>query len=277
MPFARTERLLFHYREQGDADGLPLLLVHGNFGSSRWWTPLLALLPDAIHAVAVDLRGCGQSDKPDHGYDVEDQAADLAAFVDTLGWRDFDLAAHASSGAVAMQLALNRPGLARSLILIDSVPVEGAHTPLDALAVLVQMQTDRALLEAALHLLMPTLDRANAELGALFTQLVDDATQMAPAAFTAVAESLGRWNRLTEAKQITLPTLLIWGDEDNIVSREAMLRTLIAIPGANNLDVLHGVGHSPMLEAPLTLAEKIVTFMAEDDAQFDEVRASAYE
>lgn len=276
MPFARTDRLTFHYREQGAGDGLPLLLAHGNFGSSRWWAPLMALLPDDIHVVAPDLRGCGLSDKPEDGYSVEEQAADLAAFLDALGWRDFDLAAHASSGALAMELALTRPGLLRALILIDSAPIEGVHTPLDALMVLEQMKRDRALLEQALHLLMPTFDRTEAANGAFFAQLADDAAQMAPAAFTAVAESLGRWNRFAQARQLTLPTLLIWGDQDGLVGREAMMRTLVAIPGANNLEVLHGVGHSPMIEAPLTLAEKIVAFLAEDDAGFEAVRASAY-
>jgi pimeloyl-ACP methyl ester carboxylesterase len=106
--------------------------------------------------------------------------------------------------------------------------------------------------------------------------LVDDASQMAPAAFTAVAESLGRWNRFGDAVRLTRPTLLVWGDQDEVVSRDAVTRTLIAIPGATSLEILHGVGHSPMIEAPLTLAEKIVDFIAEDFDALEEVRASAY-
>ena len=70
----------------------------------------------------------------------------------------------------------------------------------------------------------------------------------------------------------TLPTLLIWGDQDIIVDRDATTRTLIAIPGANNLEVLHGVGHSPMLEAPQRLAEIYVNFITQDFAGFDAIR-----
>ena len=65
MCFVETERLRFHYRTQGHADGPPMLLLHGSHASSRWWLPFLELLPNDILAIAPDLRGCGQSDKPD--------------------------------------------------------------------------------------------------------------------------------------------------------------------------------------------------------------------
>ena len=42
MALIETARVRLHYREQGQVDGLPLLLVHGSFGSSRWWEPFLA-------------------------------------------------------------------------------------------------------------------------------------------------------------------------------------------------------------------------------------------
>jgi branched-chain amino acid transport system permease protein len=258
-------------------DGLPLLLLHGSFATSRWWEPLFAVLPQEICAVAPDLRGCGQTEKPAAGYAIEQLTEDVRLFAQALGLSQFDLAAHASSGAIAVELALNHPNLLRSLILVDSVPVEGVGTPLDMLMALSQMQQDRTLLRKALSMLMPTFDPLeSAANSAFFKLLVDDASQMAPAAFTDIAGSLGRWNRFGDAKRLTLPTLLIWGDQDEVVSRDAMTRTLIAIPGANNLEILHGVGHSPMIEAPLTLAEKIVDFMAEDFAALEEVRASAY-
>ncbi len=46
-------------------------------------------------------------------------------------------------------------------------------------------------------------------------------------------------------------------------------RTLSAIPGANNVEVMHGVGHSPMLEAPQRLAEIYVNFITQDFGEFD--------
>lgn len=271
-----TPRLGFHIRQHGQPDGLPLLFVHGSYASSRWWQPLFDLLPEEIYALAPDLRGCGASEKTTSGYGIAEQAADLWALTQELGWQGFDLVGHSSGGAIAMEFAFTHPEVLHSLILVDSAPVEGVFTPLDTLVLLDQMRTDPALLRQALGVLMPTLDRSQLANQALFDQLVQDAVVMAPAAFTAVAESLSQWNRFDDAKQLTLPTLLLWGDQDVVVPRDSMTRTLIAIPGAANLEVLPGVGHSPMIENPELLAIRLLEFITQDFGEFDAIRATAY-
>lgn len=280
MPYLATPRLQFHYRVHGDPDGLPMLLLHGSFASSRWWEPLFATLPAEIYTIAPDLRGCGLSDKPAEGYTIETQADDLWALVQVLGWQNFDLVGHASGAAIAVEFALNHPESLSTLTLVDPVPVEGIFTPLETLMVLEEMRTDESLLRQALASLMPTyiptptaiLDE---EKRAFFDQLVADAQSMAPAAFTAIAESLNQWNRFAAVRALTLPTLLIWGDRDHLVSRDAMTRSLLAIPGANNLEVIRAVGHSPMIEAPLALAERLLEFITEDYANYETARAMA--
>lgn len=277
MPMIETPRLRMAYRVHGDADGLPMLCLHGSFGSSRWWQPLFDILPDAIHAIAPDLRGCGESDRSELGYDIPQQAEDVAGFVDALGLDEFDLVGHASGGAIAVEYALAHSEKLRSLILVDPAPVEGVFTPLEGLRLLDQMRTDRDLLSRALTSLMPhtpSPTMSQADFDAFFAHLVADAQAMSPAAFTGVAQALDRWNRFDEAGRLTLPTLLIWGSEDSIVDRDAVTRTLIAIPGAANLEVLRGIGHSPMIESPVVLAERIIEFMTDDFGGYEEVRQS---
>jgi len=279
IAYVETPRLRMGYRLHGDPDGAPMLLLHGSYATSRWWEPFLALLPDDIYAIAPDLRGCGHSDKPSTGYGIAEQADDVWAFVQTLELQDFDLVGHSSGGAMAVEFVLRHPDAARTLSLVDSVPLEGVHTPLDTLMLLEQLRTDSALMAQSLALLMPhyveTLDDYTND--DFFQQLVSDAMEMAPPLFTALAEALNRWNRFADARYITLPSLLVWGERDAIVERAATTRSLIAIPGANNLEVLHGVGHSPMIEAPLTLAERIVDFITADFAHFDTIRDLAEE
>jgi pimeloyl-ACP methyl ester carboxylesterase len=270
-----TPRMTFFCRTWGEDDSIPVILLHGSYGTSRWWERFAALLPEQVYAFAPDLRGCGGSSKTDGGYDIGEQAADLESLVGTLGWDDLHLVAHSSSGAIAMQYALQNPGKLSTLALVSTVPVEGVFTPIDGYMLLEQMRHDRALLAQAMALLMPGVaaaaQRGQADEQRLFETLVDDALHMAPAAFVDVARSLSHWNRFAEARQLTLPTLLIWGDQDIIVDRAATTRTLIAIPGANNLEVLHGVGHSPMLEAPQRLAEIYVNFITQDFAGLDAI------
>lgn len=275
-----TERITFNVRSSGTADGVPLLLLHGSHASGRWWEPFFAILPDSIHAIAPDLRGCGKSTWADRGYEVEEQAEDISALVDALELTDFSLVGHGSGGAIAIEYALRHPQKLHSLTLVDSVPIEGAFTSLQGLQLLSQMRSDRSLLRQALSTLMPSAPpptMSDAEFEAFFDQLVDDAASMAPAAHTAVAEALGRWNRLDQAHRLTLPTLLLLGTEDTIVERDAATRSLIAIPGAANLEILRGVGHSPMIESPVVLAERIIDFITEDFESYEEAREFAHQ
>lgn len=276
--YVETPRLRFFCRSSGEEDGIPLLLLHGNFGTSRWWTPLFDALPDEIYAVAPDLRGCGGSDKPDVGYSIEEQASDLAALIEALRWEGFHLMAHSTSGAIAVEYLLTYPHDVETLTLVDPAPVEGVFTPLDGYLLLEQMKEDRSLLREALRMLMPAapIDGAHPEMMRFFEQLVEDASQMAPAAFTEITRSLAQWNRFADARLLTLPTLLIWGERDALVDRSTITRTLIAIPGANNLEVLRNVGHSPMIEAPVALANRWLDFLLTDSEAYEDVRRSAY-
>lgn len=275
--FVATPRLRFFCRSAGADDGIPLLLLHGSYASSRWWTHFCAALPEEVYAVAPDLRGCGQSDKPAIGYTIAEQADDVAALLDALRWDSCHLMAHSSSGAIAIEFALEQPHRLDTLTLVDTVPVEGVFTPLDGYLVLEQMRTDRALLREALRALMPAapIDDAHPEFLRFFETLVDDASQMAPAAFTEIARALAQWNRFGDVRRLTLPTLLVWGERDAIVDRAATTRTLIAIPGAANLEILRGVGHSPMIENPAALAARWVDFILADFDAYAAVRKSA--
>jgi pimeloyl-ACP methyl ester carboxylesterase len=51
-------------------------------------------------------------------------------------------------------------------------------------------------------------------------------------------------------------------------------RTLLAIPGAGNLEIMHGAGHSPMIETPDGLAELLIAFIAEDWDDYESIRQS---
>src|SRR5437879_12046508 len=80
------------------AGGRPLLLVHGFGGAKEDFTDFLDdLAALGWHAVAPDLRGHGNSDKPDdeQAYSFEIFEADLVALVDHLGWARFVVLGHA--------------------------------------------------------------------------------------------------------------------------------------------------------------------------------------
>lgn len=269
-----TERLATCVRRHGHADASPILFLHGSFAAGSWWQPLFDLLPSELLALAPDLRGhgCAASAAPD--FSIATLTADVDAIATALELSHFDLVAHAAAAAVAIEFALNVPDRVRTLTLINPAPVEGVATPPEALALLARMHADRGLLQQAMAGLLPAVQAASP---ALFGHLVEEAAAMAPAAFTGWAEALGRWDRFADVRRLTLPTLLVWGDADPLLDRATMTRTLVAIPGAASLEVLRGVGHAPMLEDPLLLAEKLVDFVTEDFAAAASIRRRASE
>jgi pimeloyl-ACP methyl ester carboxylesterase len=65
------------YVEQGDPDGVPVVLLHAWLDSRRCFDQLLAMLPERIHAFAFDQRGHGDASKPADGYGLRDFADDI--------------------------------------------------------------------------------------------------------------------------------------------------------------------------------------------------------
>lgn len=119
----QTDRLDTFVLQSGPEDGIPLLLVHGNVSSSRFYAELMARLPDGIRAIAPDLRGYGDSEPApiDATRGVRDFADDLGALLDTLGLGTKDAPVHvigwSVGGGVVMQLAMDRPDGIASLTL----------------------------------------------------------------------------------------------------------------------------------------------------------------
>ena len=84
----RTDRLRVNCWTSGPEDGTPLLFVHGNLVSGRWFEHVAERLPDQVRVVAPDLRGFGDTEpRPvDATRGLRDWADDVAAVVAELGW-----------------------------------------------------------------------------------------------------------------------------------------------------------------------------------------------
>ncbi|MEI8239083.1 MAG: alpha/beta hydrolase [Actinomycetota bacterium] len=106
----------------GDASGVPLLLCHGFSGSAHDFALQIEQLASRRGVVALDHRGHGQSEKVRHesGYSIDRLASDLIALVDAKVGGPVDLLGHSMGGAISLRVALERPDLVRSLILMDT-------------------------------------------------------------------------------------------------------------------------------------------------------------
>lgn len=118
-------RLTVHYREMGA--GPPLLLVHGLMTTSYSWRYVFASLAQNRRVIALDLVGCGRTDKPAGRYGPREVAAFIAEFSAALGIRGCDVVGNSMGGYLCMVLALDDPGAMRRLVNIHSPGVPMAR------------------------------------------------------------------------------------------------------------------------------------------------------
>jgi pimeloyl-ACP methyl ester carboxylesterase len=97
----------------------PIICLHGITAQHRAFNAAARYLEASRGLVGVDLRGRGDSDKPEWGYGLEAHAADVVRVLDHLGLRSAVLAGHSMGGFVALKTALTFPERVRALVLLD--------------------------------------------------------------------------------------------------------------------------------------------------------------
>ncbi|MDH3305894.1 MAG: alpha/beta hydrolase [Acidimicrobiia bacterium] len=119
---AKTARLDIHYHEAGDPAGDPIVFVHGNLSSGRFYEHLFGELSD-YRIIAPDMRGFGDSEGAaiDGTRGVRDWADDTRALVEHLGVGKAHLVGWSTGGAAVANYAADHPGAVASLTLIDPV------------------------------------------------------------------------------------------------------------------------------------------------------------
>src|SRR5918997_3118290 len=97
----------------------PVICLHGITAQHRAFNAAARHLAPSRGLVGVDLRGRGDSDKPESGYGLEAHAADVTRVLDHLGLREAVLAGHSMGAFVALKTALAYPERVRALVLLD--------------------------------------------------------------------------------------------------------------------------------------------------------------
>ena len=241
----------------GDAQGMPVVLVHGGGQTKRAWRKTAAVLADAgFRALAVDLRGHGGSDwaAPD-AYDVGHMAADLLALTDTLHSRPALVGA--SLGGLSGLIAEGelRPGSFRSLTLVDVTP-NMAPAGVDRIVNFMLRHRDDgfANLEdaaAAIGDYTQSREKRGPSDGLSHYLRLDDDGRYRwhwDPAFIGQRDGQQRGNGLQDARleaaarALTLPVQLVRGTNSDLVTAEAVRAFQDYVPTAR-FDDIAGAGH----------------------------------
>jgi pimeloyl-ACP methyl ester carboxylesterase len=115
----KADGVAFHVARVGQ--GRPLLLLHGWPEFWLTWEPVMKRLADRFTLIAPDLRGFGDSDKPDGPFDPDQHAADMLALLDALGLERAGIVGHDVGGAAMQPLARLAPERVAGLFFFDFV------------------------------------------------------------------------------------------------------------------------------------------------------------
>lgn len=231
--------------------GAPVVLVHGNMASHRYWQELLAAPPAGLELIAPDLPNFGASGRLAGAITMPAYGAALAAFLEALELSRVTLVGHSLGGAVAQACAGHAPERVARLLLVDS-PAPGAfHAPeaslrgAEVLAAEPDAAARRAMIAPALPAVMPTRTPP------YFDELVAEAARIPPEAIVPNAHALEGMNLSGLIAAYRGPVVVLRGGRDALVSDD-LARATVAAYGAERCRTItwDDVGHSPQIEAP---------------------------
>lgn len=240
-----------HYLAGGEGEAV--VLLHGIFAEKDHWVDFARPLTGSWRVIAPDLPGFGESGRNESEvYDYPAQVQRLRSLLDALGLERVHLAGNSMGGTLAVLFAQQYPERVASVALIGSP--HGIRSPRPS-------AMDRMIDAGQAPLVVRTPQQFEAMLDLVFAQrpfLPWPVLQASRTAALAQAESNQRiWNQqlahrhLLDARVDTLRvrTLVLWGDADQVfdVSGAELLRR--RLPSAD-VQVLPGLGHLPMMEAP---------------------------
>src|ERR1700730_4668142 len=118
-----TDRIVTNCWVSGPEDGIPVLLVHGNITTGRFWRAVADRLPAGYRVIAPDLRGFGRTEPQpiDATRGLRDWSDDLRSLVVKLGWADrgaIHAAGWSMGGGILQQYAIDNAGDLASLTLV---------------------------------------------------------------------------------------------------------------------------------------------------------------
>lgn len=262
MAYFAHEGCNLHYEEYGH--GAPLMLVHGLGSSTQDWKEQIPVFSAHYHLIVVDVRGHGRSDKPREPYSIEGFSADLIALIDYLNLGPVHLVGWSMGGMIAFQMAVNEPGLVKSLCIVNSAPQVKIRTPDDvwqwfkrwSLMRLVSLESVGKALGAKLF---PKPEQA-----ALRLEMIQRWAKNDKHAYLASFDAIVGWGVQERLSQVVCPTLVICADHDYtpVALKQAYVKL---IPDAR-LVVIADSRHATPLDQPERFNQTLLDFLTAIDS-----------
>lgn len=244
-----------------EGDGPAVVCVHGLGGTSNTWTPLLPAL-QGRRIVRIDLPGSGRSPLPGAGLGIESMADAVEAVCRHLGVAEAVFLGHSMGTIVCQQLATRSPSLVGGLALFGPLlcPPDAGRPGILARADKVMGGGVPALQEVADAIVAGATSRETKETQPAVLALVRESVmRQAPEGYAQSCMALAR-AQAAPVERITVPTLLVTGDQDGVAPAAAVEAMAARIAGSRTV-VLAGCGHWTTFERPLECMRELDQFL----------------
>ena len=265
MPKVNINDCDIYYEIHGQGD--PLVLIMGLRRNVEWWYRQLPVLAEHFQVIVFDNRGAGRSDKPVMEYSIRLFAEDTAGLMDALGLKSAGILGYSMGGYIAQELALNYPDKINKMILA-STGCGGDRAVLMSPDRLEKFQANADLKPE--EILRKDMDiyfsdkfvEQNPEKVEEFIEISLRHYQPADAFFRQFDACL-RHDTVDRLKRLTVPTLIMTGDDDPLVPPENSHVLKELIPHAE-LVVIPGGHHCVMIEKADQYNQKVINFFKAD-------------
>lgn len=244
-------------------NGDTIVLVHGFGANKDNWTRIARELTDDFNVYAIDLPGHGESSKPlDLGYSLEQQVGHLARIIEALGINEMHMMGNSMGGGITALYAATYPKQIKTAVLFDPAGILEYESEMVDMV----LAGDNPLIPSKPGDFERLMDFALEEkpfvpwpiLGVMEEQAI--ANQAVNKVIFAAIQKAGFKSEFRNIiKNIEDPTLIIWGKEDRILDYRNGDVFQKIIPDAR-LEVMDGIGHAPMIEAPEESARLFLEF-----------------
>jgi 3-oxoadipate enol-lactonase len=238
-------------------EGPPLLLLHGAEATHAMFDAMVPHLARHFTVIAYDQRDCGDTRNPETATTLVQLADDAHALLKALGFERAHVYGTSFGGRVAQVLALRHAACVQRLVLSSTWPLPHALAQLNPQGLRAIAELRGRLPETAeplaRYFFAPEFLEAQPQWKTFFAS-VKPASPRSLRRFEAVNDSPA-----LDAADITLPTLLIAGELDQVVPPRVTLRMASQLPDAESV-LLPGVAHASTIQAPELVARHIVRF-----------------
>lgn len=227
--------------------GPTLVLVHGYLGGAAQWTTEIQALSGRFDVIAPNLPGFGAASHLDGCETIHDMALAVLDLLDHLGVTGFLLMGHSMGGMIAQEMAATRPQAVRKLVLYGTGPLGLMPDRFEPITV----SRDRLREDGVAR----TIARIGAtwfrdgQEAAGYPFLTEIGAQANPQAALAALKAMAEWDGRAALRDLTMPTLVLWGDSDKSY-RWPQVETLWANIPDVQLSVVPGAAHAVHLEKP---------------------------